>query len=572
MIRLSSRPLLAALAIALPFATNCSAQPALVTPPRINAFSKVPQAVSPDSVLILANSNESQSVELARYYARKRGIPLDNIVALPMSAKETVAWDEFVGSIWNPLHAWMLENKWINEGLAEKDVQGREHGLMIGHRVGWLVICQGVPLRISENPALHTPELGEQFMLALGAKPGTKADAVSPLLKHSFASVDSELAAMPARNNPVYGFVPNPLFRRENPGPMELSGIIRTARLGGTSYLAAQRLVDSAIEGEKRGLDGRVYIDKGGPFPQAEQWLDRIAASYSAAGWDVELDEAKATFRADSRFDAPALYFGWYVQFVDGPFVEPGMHFPAGAIAMHLHSFSASSLADEKRWSAALVDRGAAGTIGNVFEPTLTLTHDFDVIAQAILAGWSFGDAAWCSMPALSWQGIILGDPLYRPLAPREKTDENSPRMGTLDQYADIRAIMRLEKDGRVDEALALAQSCYSKRPGYAIALKLAQMQHALGNDGGAEMTLGFMARMRGMDCDQRNLALQSARLLSGFGSKTADALAMEILGKLREMDTGKDFAEAVRAAGYDIVKRSGSAAELLEWSKAAAR
>jgi len=528
------------------------------------SFPPAPAQTRPEDVLILANSEQAQSVELARFYASKRNIPEENIVALPMPDAETITWTAYVDHIYTPLHDWLLTHQWINEGEASKDAQGRIHGLMYGQRVAYLVICQGVPLRISEDPALTTPEGAKDFMRVLGANPNTPPEQISKLLRHSFASVDSELAAMPAQLNPGCGFIPNPLYRKLNPGPLELSKIIRTARLGGSDYRAARALVNSALEGEKRGLNGRVYIDKGGPYPLANQWLDAVAKAYEQAGWDVVVDDDKATFQAGTRFDAPAFYFGWYSLFVNGPFTEPKMHFPPGAIAMHLHSFSASSLADKRRWTSALVDRGAAGTIGNVFEPTLTLTHDFNIIAQALLAGWSFGDAAWCAMPAMSWQGIVVGDPLYRPLAPREDKDEG-PRIGTYDQYRDIQAITKREKEGQATEALTLAQRCYDKRPGYAIALKLAQMQHADGNDGGAEMTLGFMARMKHMDADQRELALEAAQLLAEMKS---DAPALAILENLQAMDASKAFAEKVRSLGLTLVQRSGNAGDLHKWSK----
>jgi hypothetical protein len=53
-------------------------------------------------------------------------------------------------------------------------------------------------------------------------------------------------------------------------------------------------------------------------------------------------------------------------------------------------------------------------TIGNVFEPYLHLTHDFGMLHQRLLAGHSWVEACWMAMPVTSWQGVVLGDPLYR--------------------------------------------------------------------------------------------------------------------------------------------------------------
>ena len=83
---------------------------------------------------------------------------------------------------------------------------------------------------------------------------------------------------------------------------------------------------------------------------------------------------------------------------------------------MHLHSFSArATLRPAKNWCGGLLEKGAAVTVGNVYEPYLHLTHDFSILQQRLLAGFSWGEACWMAMPVTSWQGVVLGDPLYRP-------------------------------------------------------------------------------------------------------------------------------------------------------------
>jgi hypothetical protein len=45
----------------------------------------------------------------------------------------------------------------------------------------------------------------------------------------------------------------------------------------------------------------------------------------------------------------------------------------------------------------------------------LHLTHDFGILQQRLLAGYSWVEACWMAMPVTSWQGVVLGDPLYQP-------------------------------------------------------------------------------------------------------------------------------------------------------------
>ena len=92
------------------------------------------------------------------------------------------------------------------------------------------------------------------------------------------------------------------------------------------------------------------------------------------------------------------------------------MKFKQGAIAVHLHSFSAEQLNNPaKNWSAALIDRGAAATLGNVWEPYLQASHDFSIFHDRLLKGYSLVESAYMAMNVISWQSVVIGDPLYRP-------------------------------------------------------------------------------------------------------------------------------------------------------------
>ena len=85
---------------------------------------------------------------------------------------------------------------------------------------------------------------------------------------------------------------------------------------------------------------------------------------------------------------------------------------------MHIHSYSATTLRNrDTGWSGPFVARGVTATVGNVFEPYLQLTHRPDLLLRALVRGATFGDAACYAQPALSWQVIAIGDPLYRPFA-----------------------------------------------------------------------------------------------------------------------------------------------------------
>ena len=58
-----------------------------------------------------------------------------------------------------------------------------------------------------------------------------------------------------------------------------------------------------------------------------------------------------------------ALYYGWYADGVVGPFAQPSFRFMPGAVAVHIHSFSASTLRDPNaNWVAPLADERRGGS------------------------------------------------------------------------------------------------------------------------------------------------------------------------------------------------------------------
>jgi hypothetical protein len=120
-----------------------------------------------------------------------------------------------------------------------------------------------------------------------------------------------------------------------------------------------------------------------------------------------------------------ALYFGWYTETISGPFAQFDFQFVPGAVAVHIHSFSASTLHDEHaNWAGPLLTKGAAATIGNVYEPYLQLTPHLNIFSDRLLHGFTFAESAYMSVQTLSWMSVMVGDPLYRPYAAWLQIDE----------------------------------------------------------------------------------------------------------------------------------------------------
>ena len=62
--------------------------------------------------------------------------------------------------------------------------------------------------------------------------------------------------------------------------------------------------------------------------------------------------------------------------------------------------------------SADYLHEGATGVSGNVYEPYLTGCARPDYLLPAYFQGRNLADSYYLSLPYLSWQGVVLGDPL----------------------------------------------------------------------------------------------------------------------------------------------------------------
>lgn len=344
--------------------------------------------------VVVANASLPESVELARFYCERRGIPAQNLVLLPAPETERVTRSQFVEALWNPLLRALMDRGWIT-GTASAGADSYGRMLLADGTTNLfaLVTVFGIPVRVEHDPAMTV---------------GPETDG---------AAVDSELAMLAYGGYPLLGPVPNPFFRGASAdGARQLRTIFRVGRIDGPDADAARSLVESALDAERTGAWGRAYIDSGGVYPMGNAWLGAAGDSLEKAGFPVARETEPTVFKIDDRFDAPLFYLGWYRAAVEGPFLRPGFRFRPGAVALHIYSFSADPLRGRGgAWAGGLVARGAALVCGNVNEPYLQRSHRPDILVAALLDGATAVEAAWAALPCASWYADAFGDPLYRP-------------------------------------------------------------------------------------------------------------------------------------------------------------
>ena len=384
-----------------------------------------------DEILVVYNSADPESESLANFYRDARDIPSTQVLGLKAPARPDISRAEFDSTILTP-----LRDHFDEEGYWRRLRDNQGTLLPTSNRIRAIVLMKGMPLRIKPEPSAPEEE---------GEKP--PADPISP---RDEASVDSELALFGVETLPTKGVLKNAFFESK----LELASgnlpfLVLVNRIDAPEFTTCRRMITDAIETEKTGLWGRAYVDIANKFPQGDQWLNEIVEEHQKRGIPTITDRFSDTLPANYPMTDAAIYYGWYDWNVSGPFLNPTFLFRPGAVAVHLHSFSAQQLTDpHKNWSGALLSRGAAATVGNVYEPYLSFTHHFGILQDRLLKGWTFAEAAWASMPANSWQGVVLGDPLYRPFLHLNGTGEKR------DQDRDYRALAAASREWPDDPEL----------------------------------------------------------------------------------------------------------------------
>lgn len=423
-------------------------------------------------VVVLANDNVPESVELAEYYMAARDLPAEQLCVLDLPTGEQMSRHNFNTRLREPLLAFMRERKWIEQ-------EARPPNQVDGHQTPWnttssqvdyIVSMYGVPLRVADTRFRLMTRITDRL-----GKPQYK----------NMAAVDSELALLFAAPYNVSGPYQNPMHHSlsTSRAVSENMFLLVAARLDGPNPDTVRRMIDGALFAERYGLLGRMYFDarglQSGPYYLGDYWIREAYERFRRKGFEVRLDSEEEVWGEAFPMEDVALYMGWYEEDVTGPFRREDFEFRTGAVAYHMHSASAISLRETDRyWAGPLLARGAAATMGAVSEPFLQFTPNLQIVAERLAHGYTFGDAAYMAQSVLSWQVTVLGDPLYRPfrhtLAEQIEhlQEDNRPEI----EWAHVRQANLLIQQGRFNVALNYLRARLRERESPVIREKLGDL------------------------------------------------------------------------------------------------
>lgn len=338
---------------------------------------------SPANVLIVINDNSSLSRSIGEYYARRRAVPMKNVCRIHATEEETIPRAVYDSTIAAPI-ADCLRSRGLTETIL------------------YLVTTAGVPLRIDGSG-------------------GIQGDC---------ASVDSELtllyASLQGRSHPVAGPLMNPFFGRTRDAfshprfPMYL-----VTRLAGYDFSDVKNLIDRSLAAANRG---KFVIDmKSDDDQQGNDWLrkaavllpkNRVVFDHSPKVLYNERDAIGYASWGSNDPNRHRRFLGF--QWLPGAIMTEYVSTNARTFKRPPDTWNLSNWNTPKLWfagspqtlTADYVHEGVSGASGHVFEPYLTFTPRPDYLLPAYYAGRNLAESYYLAIPALSWQNIVVGDPL----------------------------------------------------------------------------------------------------------------------------------------------------------------
>jgi uncharacterized protein (TIGR03790 family) len=539
-----------------------------------------------DEVVVVYNRRMAPDSRLvAEHYAQRRGVPAQQLIGLSLPDTENMTRAQYREQLERPLlqeletrHLVVFQHE-IIPASAQKpgDVSSRP----VQSKIRYLVLCYGVPLRVVSDATLNEPgadKLPEPFRRNEAAVDSELAVLPRSQFKHTPAKglegreaspappAESFMITGPARN-PFYGITNAALLNPTN-------GILLVTRLDGPSGTIARELVDKAMQAETNGLWGRAYFDArgitNGSYKVGDDWIRNASQIVRRQGFETYLDDKPATLPAAFPLAQVAIYAGWYDGNVSGPFKRASVEFMPGAIAYHLHSFSASTLrSDSQAWVGPLLAKGATATMGCVAEPYLDLTPDLAVFFSRLLGlGFTFGEAAYASQIALSWQTTVVGDPLYRPAAkrPRELHEELERHHSPLLAWSHLRVVdLNLVTDMPPGELVAYLEAEPLTRQSAVLEQKLGDLY--LGLDKLAESAAEYQKALKLKPSPQQRIHLQ-LNLAPMLVALERDAEALELYRQfIKENDDYPDLA-ALYEKALPLAKKLNRASLVEKWQR----
>ena len=339
-----------------------------------------------ENVLVVVNQSSNVSQHIGEYYIHRRQIPLANLCRIKTAEAEEISRAVFDAEI-------------------ERSVARCLQAHQLAEKIFYIVTTLGVPLKIK----------------GAGADMATEA-----------ASVDSELTLLytKLKGTPVQlaGPVPNPFYRQMKARFQHPQfPIYMVTRLAGYDFSDVAAMIDRSLQARNRG---KFVLDlKGTDRDGGNDWLQEAARSLPKDRVILE-DTSHVLYNQREVIG----YASWGSNDHDRKQRMLGFEWLPGAIATEFVSTDGRTFArppdgwnittwedrahffagSPQTLTADYIHEGATGCSGHVYEPYLAVTPHPQYLFPAYFSGRNLAESYYLSIPNLSWQNIVVGDPLCK--------------------------------------------------------------------------------------------------------------------------------------------------------------
>ncbi len=382
--------------------------------------------VTSDRVLVVVNDTSAISQAIGSYYAGLRAIPADQIFHYPAgtTTAEEISRDTYNSAIRDPLKTFLE--------VTRPDLKDQ---------IVFIVLTKDVPIKVANSGGSGTNQ--------------------------SAASVDSELTQLFTGKVPDGGHqgrLLNPLFNTYHPPEkisrsnvsycvFRLDGYQTNVDPGSGVPIDIKRIIDDA---QNPATAGQILLDATSASGQGNNWMIQASTILTEMNIPHVLDTTGTyqknhsdligycSWGSNDGANPGPPYFG-EIPPASGNFY-PG-HFLPGSFCSTYVSTSARTFIDGNQnygqsLVADLVRVGASGENGHVYEPYLDAVARPQILFPHIHQGLQVGTAYYHSIEWLSWENIIVCDPLMVSpivsLLPPEVSSWNPTRIPLETAYPDF--------------------------------------------------------------------------------------------------------------------------------------
>lgn len=378
------------------------------------ALSARATAQGPENVLLVVNKDSKASRAVGNYYRARRGIPARQVCTIRTLDEDEIARVFFEDEIRKP----------ILKCLRQRALQDR---------ILYIVLTKGVPLKIKRE----------------GRDDQASVDSELTLAYQDLLGVRHRLSG--ALRNPYYVAHASGQFVRfsHRQFPMYL-----VTRLDGYDVADVRALIDRGLAPSRQG---RFVLDLSyDDNENGNNWLREAAEKLQEAGIPNSRIRLETTQTFLSGQKDVLGYAGWggndrandsrylnntwvngalmaeYVSTDARTFARPPKNWKKGQWSDPPETYYAGS---PQSLIGDYIHEGVTGVAGHVYEPYLQACIRPQILFPAYVRGHNLAESFYAAMPSLSWQTVVIGDPLVAPfpspaLSPEELDPPKDPATG----------------------------------------------------------------------------------------------------------------------------------------------